>query len=203
MSSTSSSRTSTELRSSCDLSIPLPIVALPCGSRSTSKTRRLVAASEAARFTAVVVLPTPPFWFAMAMTRFMVTVYCTVAREPSNGRHEPVAVACDLYRVASVTLWRRDYGLLRRDTSGPQRGRLAAPPRRPPSRASGDHFPRRGPDPFLRHFVGDGVGRTTLTAGALEYLRQPGWDSLNLGRHLGLGTAVVFARDTDDPTSVD
>jgi hypothetical protein len=26
---------------------------------------------EAARFTAVVVLPTPPFWFATAMTRFM------------------------------------------------------------------------------------------------------------------------------------
>ncbi len=36
-----------------------------------SSTRRFVAASEAARFTAVVVLPTPPFWFAMAMTRFM------------------------------------------------------------------------------------------------------------------------------------
>jgi hypothetical protein len=31
-----------------------------------------VAANEAARFTAVVVLPTPPFWFATAMMRFMV-----------------------------------------------------------------------------------------------------------------------------------
>jgi hypothetical protein len=30
-----------------------------------------VAASEAARLTAVVVLPTPPFWLATAMTRFM------------------------------------------------------------------------------------------------------------------------------------
>ena len=36
-----------------------------------SSTRRRVAANEAARFTAVVVLPTPPFWFATAMMRFM------------------------------------------------------------------------------------------------------------------------------------
>jgi hypothetical protein len=27
----------------------------------------------------VVVLPTPPFWFAIAMTRFIATVYFTVA----------------------------------------------------------------------------------------------------------------------------
>ena len=62
------------------MSTPQPMVALPCGSRSISSTRRRVAASEAARFTAVVVLPTPPFWFAMAMTRFMATVYFTAAR---------------------------------------------------------------------------------------------------------------------------
>ncbi len=31
-------------------------------------TRRRVAASEAARFTLVVVLPTPPFWLVTAMT---------------------------------------------------------------------------------------------------------------------------------------
>ena len=34
-------------------------------------TRRLVAASEAERLTAVVVLPTPPFWFVTAMIRFI------------------------------------------------------------------------------------------------------------------------------------
>ena len=60
---------------SCDLSTPQPMVALPCGSQSISSTRRCVAASEAARFTAVVVLPTPPFWLAIAMTRFMRQVY--------------------------------------------------------------------------------------------------------------------------------
>src|SRR5687767_5382084 len=47
------------------LSTPEPIVALPCGSRSTSRTRWPTCASPAARFTAVVVLPTPPFWLAM------------------------------------------------------------------------------------------------------------------------------------------
>ena len=36
-----------------------------------SSTLRCVAASDAARLTDVVVLPTPPFWFATAMTRFM------------------------------------------------------------------------------------------------------------------------------------
>ena len=44
--------------------MPLPIVALPCGSRSTSRTRWPSAARPAARLTLVVVLPTPPFWFA-------------------------------------------------------------------------------------------------------------------------------------------
>src|SRR5512139_3721080 len=47
------------------------MVALPCGSLSISSTLRCVAASDAARLTAVVVLPTPPFWLATAMTRFI------------------------------------------------------------------------------------------------------------------------------------
>src|SRR5690554_1197356 len=61
------SKSSTEFSRSC-LSKPLPMVALPCGSRSITSTRRLVATSEAARLMQVVVLPTPPFWFAMAKT---------------------------------------------------------------------------------------------------------------------------------------
>src|SRR5438552_4381307 len=47
--------------------MPAPMVALPCGSRSTSNTLRFMAARLAARFTLVVVFPTPPFWLAMAM----------------------------------------------------------------------------------------------------------------------------------------
>ncbi len=37
------------------------LLALACGSRSTNKTRWSPAAKEAPKFTAVVVLPTPPF----------------------------------------------------------------------------------------------------------------------------------------------
>src|SRR5699024_12746041 len=40
-------------------------VAVCCGSTSTTSTRRSLA-STAARFIAVVVLPTPPFWFTTA-----------------------------------------------------------------------------------------------------------------------------------------
>src|ERR1035441_1036511 len=41
----------------------------PCGSRSTTSTRDPCCASDAATLTAVVVLPTPPFWLAIVMTR--------------------------------------------------------------------------------------------------------------------------------------
>ena len=44
-----------------------PVEALPWGSRSISRTRRPASASDAAKFIAVVVLPTPPFWLAIAM----------------------------------------------------------------------------------------------------------------------------------------
>src|SRR5512132_4196594 len=40
-----------------------------CGSRSTSSTLRPRSARPAPKFMAVVVLPTPPFWLATAMTR--------------------------------------------------------------------------------------------------------------------------------------
>src|SRR4051794_8134053 len=48
--------------------MPRPVEALPCGSRSTSSTL-CAAARTVARLMAVVVLPTPPFWLAKAMTR--------------------------------------------------------------------------------------------------------------------------------------
>src|SRR3954447_3901525 len=45
-----------------------PVEALPCGSRSTTRTRLPCSAKATARFTVVVVLPTPPFWFATQST---------------------------------------------------------------------------------------------------------------------------------------
>src|SRR5437879_5531223 len=45
---------------------PSPDVELACGSRSTSRVGWPASASAAARLIAVVVLPTPPFWFTTA-----------------------------------------------------------------------------------------------------------------------------------------
>ena len=47
--------------------MPIPLVAFACGSASTRSVVRSAAARHAARFTAVVVLPTPPFWFVIVM----------------------------------------------------------------------------------------------------------------------------------------
>src|SRR5262245_32647331 len=49
--------------------MPRPVDALPCGSRSTISTCSPIAASAVPRLIAVVVLPTPPFWLAIASTR--------------------------------------------------------------------------------------------------------------------------------------
>src|ERR1700704_748777 len=49
--------------------MPRPVEALPCGSRSTISTFSPIAARAVPRLIAVVVLPTPPFWFARARTR--------------------------------------------------------------------------------------------------------------------------------------
>src|SRR5262249_50237777 len=49
--------------------MPNPVEALPCGSRSMISTRSPIAASAVPRLIAVVVLPTPPFWLAIAITR--------------------------------------------------------------------------------------------------------------------------------------
>ena len=48
---------------------PSPVEALPCGSRSIRRTRSVRStARDVARLIAVVVLPTPPFWLAIART---------------------------------------------------------------------------------------------------------------------------------------
>src|SRR6266704_4787690 len=47
---------------------PMPLVVFAWGSISTSNTLRPAAARYVARLMAVVVFPTPPFWFAIAYT---------------------------------------------------------------------------------------------------------------------------------------
>lgn len=49
--------------------MPSAVLALPWGSRSMTRVLRPWSARAAARLTAVVVLPTPPFWFATVKTR--------------------------------------------------------------------------------------------------------------------------------------
>src|SRR5690606_23506384 len=49
---------------------PRAPVALHCGSMSISRVRWPALAIAAARLTAVVVLPTPPFWLTTQMMRF-------------------------------------------------------------------------------------------------------------------------------------
>src|SRR5712691_10468604 len=47
----------------------MPVEAFPCGSRSITRIRYPRSASAAPKLTAVVDLPTPPFWFAIATIR--------------------------------------------------------------------------------------------------------------------------------------
>src|ERR1700735_4196806 len=68
--------------------MPRPVEAFPCGSRSTISTRSPMAASAVPRLMAVVVLPTPPFWLAIAKTRAGSAVPSRTS--PGNGRISPV-----------------------------------------------------------------------------------------------------------------
>src|SRR5262245_34992939 len=66
--------------------MPRPVEALPCGSRSITSTCRPTAAKPVARLIAVVVLPTPPFWLAMAMTRAFRPASLTLTVRPSQAQ---------------------------------------------------------------------------------------------------------------------
>src|SRR2546426_4317323 len=76
--------------------IPTPLVACACGSLSTSKTCVPETASAADTLTAVVDFPTPPFWFAKAMTRPLdqnphsVVPAISPRPSPPSERHTPV-----------------------------------------------------------------------------------------------------------------
>src|SRR5690349_16419421 len=65
--------------------MPMPVEAFPWGSRSTTRTWWPASASAAPRLTAVVLLPTPPFWLAIAITLARPVVATTSAPGPSSG----------------------------------------------------------------------------------------------------------------------
>ena len=77
---------------------PRAVDALPCGSRSTTRTRCPSWASAAATFTVEVVLPTPPFWFATTITRVLSgRGIATRARAPIRASTE-----CSAARASGV-----------------------------------------------------------------------------------------------------
>src|SRR5665647_1728713 len=88
---------------------PTPEEALACGSRSTSSVFFSITEREAARLTAVVVFPTPPFWLATVRIRAnpgppfsgTTTVSCTTGgaedeRGKSRARSVVLALAAGI-----------------------------------------------------------------------------------------------------------
>src|SRR5260370_35178247 len=65
---------------------PRPLVEFDWGSQSTRSDLTSAAAKEAARLMAVVVLPTPPFWLATAITRPMGSLWRTATPNGSEQR---------------------------------------------------------------------------------------------------------------------
>src|SRR5713101_1667560 len=81
---------------------PRPLVEFDCGSQSTSSVLTSAAASEAARLMAVVVLPTPPFWLATAMTRPMILFLCVARQDMRTGLRNQCQILCKSRRVFHV-----------------------------------------------------------------------------------------------------
>src|SRR4029453_3281236 len=73
---------------------PSPTESAPCGSMSTRSTWRPCSARAAPRLMAVVVLPTPPFWLARAMTF------------PISGTSGPPTERLSSHRFVYSALWR-------------------------------------------------------------------------------------------------
>src|SRR4029079_10698623 len=103
---------------------------------------------------------TPPFWFAMAMTRFIAKSVAHFVTGRNRLRR--------FLRHRGVVSGGKKRGFCR------LLGRVATPGRAAPSRPSplGDEAALRRVDSFLGHAVGHEVGRAILAAGALEDFRQ-------------------------------
>src|ERR1700694_3771668 len=82
--------------------MPRPVEALPWGSRSTVSTCSPVAASAVPRLIAVVVLPTPPFWLAIASTRGGFPVAGRLARVTTSAASAGAAWGRSVMRASSV-----------------------------------------------------------------------------------------------------
>src|SRR4051812_37806990 len=103
-------------------SIPCDMVRLPCGSRSAHSTRWPSSARATARFSVVVVLATPPFWFANAMT---LALFSTAGSAFSSGKPVPALYSHVRYgflHASDRPLGRRALRPLRRRPDGSRLG---------------------------------------------------------------------------------
>ena len=99
-------------------SMPSAVLALPWGSRSMSSTRCPCIASAAAMFTALVVLPTPPFWLATVITRV-----CG-GRGHCSWRTFRTCTACAASRARSACRLARSRRTMRCRRSAPAASRM-------------------------------------------------------------------------------
>src|SRR4051795_9144956 len=84
---------------------PWLIVRLPCGSRSTRSTFMPCSANATPRLSVVVVLATPPFWLAKAMTLPTVTPFEISSRGPGRGSRRASPIRPFLSSDSSRTLY--------------------------------------------------------------------------------------------------
>jgi hypothetical protein len=80
--------------------MPRPVVALPCGSRSARRVGRPARARPAARLTAVVVLPTPPFWLTTASV--LRRSFSDVSRQTDSDRQHVAVGTFDKHYAADA-----------------------------------------------------------------------------------------------------
>src|SRR5215510_1922935 len=96
------------------------MVRLPCGSRSTRSTFMPCSAKATPRFSAVVVLATPPFWLAKAMTLPSVAPFEMSSRVPGRGSRRASPIRPFLSSDSSRTLYQpkcRPFFILQRGFS--------------------------------------------------------------------------------------
>src|ERR1700739_2799254 len=97
-------------------------VALACESQSTKSVGCSAAARHAAKFTAVVVFPTPPFWFAMAMMR------AKLFSRTSGTYQTPILVArCFTWNILWIADLTRHSNLFHVEHQTSVRARVAPP----------------------------------------------------------------------------
>src|SRR5690348_3718675 len=134
--------------------------AFPWGSRSTTSTWVPCSARHAARLTAVVVLPTPPFWLAMVITR------------QDGGRGHSLSVSPS----AASAAWAGLTGTLRAVGTGPE---LACPCAGTVIGACGDPgtsavtTPPSAPACVAAALPGEGAAETATVAGFPRVITVP------------------------------